>query len=1002
MRRLLAFYALLFVVQPAFASAQLGWSPQSLSAWINANPFGEPVILQKRFTAERNGFRAILTADFYKTSPPPTFSDNAAVAMQRQLTGGTFTISSGGKTIFSQSLLEFTRYWPYAVMPDVNHLFAANLTNASHPDFLIVLDDARGPHSRDFSVWMIAYSQASGRYRVMPGTDAFSYGGSVGFESYPPVMLIGGEATLPNGDVNAARVEYVLAHPSSPLARELVASFSKPPRGKFKPNSAINSAYFVDTGDRFTIARKYVEAEQAYRKALAVMSAQNEDQLSAQLGLARLFEAEGHTDEALGEYLSLFHRGIQTFAMDFRPYEILSRIVVLDLRKDDAAAALQAYNTVPKIPKLAQDAAYRYQYAHFGHNAAAARAAAKFVPFNDLGARVYAGLMAGRINLWESLHHPAEKKRYDAAATDDYGFALAHMNDLFIRGEESPQQADVYAELGSFFAQHGGAARGLKLLEGAAAIYKLLHLPVPPEILDSLAQVYAAQGRASDAQTQFLAAFAEIDRLFRYEVAEMGERDRLELAQAADRTFDDFAAFAIRSGRVARLSATLLERAARLKGSIAQSESDVQRKAAQSSDPAVKQLYGRLQELRQQIAGIRAVSGNASAAAAVSVLEQNANALDRQLTAKVGGADLDTAGWQQIRAALRPGDTLVQFVRSTHYLALVATRATEKPSVVDLGDAAAFDQAFQSNYSEYTERNHHDRMLSGPALYDLLWKPLAASIPAGSRVFVSADGILERVSTAIIPAPGGHLLADDYDLRFINTPLDIVRVSAASAPQDAVLLGDPQFAAGTFPPLPGTRTEVQDIYSILEGAHWNVPPPFLGANATVASVQAVRAPRVLHLATHGFFLPTQSGGGDAETALIANLQDPMTRSGLVFSGGNLMTAIEATNLDLHGTELVVLSACQSGLGLQGRGEGVFGLRRAFQEAGAQSMLVSMWSVPDRQTADLMQSFYTYWIADGMEKHAALRRAQDDERKKVIAEFGRDLPYYWGAFVLAGV
>jgi CHAT domain-containing protein len=732
------------------------------------------------------------------------------------------------------------------------------------------------------------------------------------------------------------------------------------------------------------------------------MSAQKEDPLSAQLGLARLFDTEGHTDEALNEYLSLFYRGAQTFGMDFHPYEILSRIVVLDLRKDDDAAALQTYNTVPKIPKLAEDAAYRYQYAHFGHHAAEARAAAKFVPFNDLGARVYAGLMAARINLWESLHHAAEKKRYDAAATEDYRFALAHMNDLFIRGEEAPQQADVYAELGSFFAQHGDASRGLKLLEGAAAIYKLLHLPVPPEILDSLAQAYAGQGRASDAQAQFLAAFAEIDRLFRYEAAEMGERDRLELAQAADRTFDDFAAFAIRSGRVASLSATLLERAARLKGSIAQSESDVQRKAAQSSDPAVKSLFGRLQQLREQIAGIRAASGNAAAAAAISVLEQSANALDRQLTAKVGGADLDTAGWPQIRSALRPGDTLVQFVRSTHYLALVATPASEKPSVIDLGDAKSFDQTFQANYSEYTERLHHERMLSGPALYDLLWKPLVASIPGGSRVFISADGILEQVSTAIIPAPDGLVLADDYDLRFINTPLDVVRAPAAPTPQDAVLLGDPQFAADTFPALPGTRTEVQDIYAVLEGAHWNVAPPFLGTGATAEAVQAVRAPRILHLATHGFFLQTQSDGGDAETALIANLQDPMARSGLVFSGGKLMTAVEATNLDLHGTELVVLSACQSGLGLQGRGEGVFGLRRAFQEAGAQSMLVSMWSVPDRQTAELMQSFYTYWIAKGMEKHEALRRAQDDERKKVIAEFGRDLPYYWGAFVLAGV
>jgi CHAT domain-containing protein len=104
-------------------------------------------------------------------------------------------------------------------------------------------------------------------------------------------------------------------------------------------------------------------------------------------------------------------------------------------------------------------------------------------------------------------------------------------------------------------------------------------------------------------------------------------------------------------------------------------------------------------------------------------------------------------------------------------------------------------------------------------------------------------------------------------------------------------------------------------------------------------------------------------------------------------------------LDLEGTELVVLSACNTGLGTNRSGEGVFGLRRAFQEAGADSVLMSMWQVPDEETRRLMTLFYENWLA-GKNKHEALRMAQRRLRDELRAE-GRDWPFYWGAFVLVG-
>ena len=171
-------------------------------------------------------------------------------------------------------------------------------------------------------------------------------------------------------------------------------------------------------------------------------------------------------------------------------------------------------------------------------------------------------------------------------------------------------------------------------------------------------------------------------------------------------------------------------------------------------------------------------------------------------------------------------------------------------------------------------------------------------------------------------------------------------------------------------------------------------------------IKGVKSPRVLHVATHGFFRPDQRWtiheGPDNE---LSGLEDPMLRSGLYFAGADrflsgeasiegvesgVLTAYEATGLNLQGTELVVLSACETGLGLVENGEGVFGLRRALQEAGAQAVLMSMWPVPDRETEELMTLFYEKWLS-GMEKHKALHEAQMELRKRLQIRWKVDQP-----------
>jgi CHAT domain-containing protein len=215
-------------------------------------------------------------------------------------------------------------------------------------------------------------------------------------------------------------------------------------------------------------------------------------------------------------------------------------------------------------------------------------------------------------------------------------------------------------------------------------------------------------------------------------------------------------------------------------------------------------------------------------------------------------------------------------------------------------------------------------------------------------------------------------------------------------------------------PLPGSGDEVQAISDLLLQQSWQVAT-YMRDRALEEVVKQVHSPRLLHLATHGFFLPDQIPINQLGTDKPTGLEDPMLRSGLYFAGANrvlagqpgspdlddgVLSAYEAASLNLQGTELVVLSACNTGQGDMKNGEGIFGLHRALKEAGAQAVMMSLWSVPDKETQELMIVFYSHWLG-GMEKHEALRNAQLEMRKRVAQRYGRDLPYYWGAFVLVG-
>jgi CHAT domain-containing protein/Tfp pilus assembly protein PilF len=316
-----------------------------------------------------------------------------------------------------------------------------------------------------------------------------------------------------------------------------------------------------------------------------------------------------------------------------------------------------------------------------------------------------------------------------------------------------------------------------------------------------------------------------------------------------------------------------------------------------------------------------------------------------------------------------------------------------------------------------------------------VFKPLQDHLGNSRRLLLSPDATLNLLPFAALVDDKGAYLAQRFELVYLTSGRDLLRVPSVSAARgSAVVLADPAFDEHTdtgaavanalvptrsvdfdssglvFTSLAGTAAEANALRSLLK---LNVRNVLTGARATEASVRDLHGPRVLHLATHGFFLANREAavprsqlqvGRDTASPRVD--ENPLLRSGLALAGANnrrsataddgILTAGEVAQLDLLGTQLVVLSACETGLGQLQTGEGVYGLRRALVLAGAQTQVASLWKVPDAATQELMVAYYER-LLKGEGRAGALRAAQ----QAMMENPSRRHPYYWAAFIPIG-
>ena len=359
----------------------------------------------------------------------------------------------------------------------------------------------------------------------------------------------------------------------------------------------------------------------------------------------------------------------------------------------------------------------------------------------------------------------------------------------------------------------------------------------------------------------------------------------------------------------------------------------------------------------------------------------------------------------------------------------------------DLGPAQALD-ALIAAFRQAVE----DPSLPAPMVrqaartLDLqLMQPVRTLVGEATHLLIAPDGPLNLIPFEALVDQNNRYLLETYRFTYLTSGRDLLRLQDAAPPAQAPLLmvnptydqpGLParQPAASTrgnsqrssdlaqvrVDPLEATLTEGQSISTLLPQARLHT-----GTEATEAMLKQSPSPSILHIATHGFFLKdvppsttaTRQGNSSSSAPTLPQRENPLLRSGLALAGFNLrrdpedgvLTALEVSGLDLRGTQMVVLSACQTGAGEVVNGEGVYGLRRAFTLAGAKSQLMSLWTVSDTGTKDLMVTYYQH-LQQGQARGEALRQVQLAMLAgDLTADTGQgyDHPYYWAAFVRVG-
>jgi len=581
-------------------------------------------------------------------------------------------------------------------------------------------------------------------------------------------------------------------------------------------------------------------------------------------------------------------------------------------------------------------------------------------------------------------------------------------------------------------------------------------------MLSSLAEVYYKEGKDDKADELYLEANNfYIDRINRF-YNSFSEKEKLEFSRTVTPHIEKFFSFAVKRGNSdPEIAEEMINLSIASKGLILNSVTAMKNTIQNSGDSALLNKYERLLYLRQMLSNAYSMQKDDlnKKGINISVLETEANNIEKEL-ALSGLINFKAEGtqWLEIKEKMKMDECFIEFINfhpfdksfsdTIVYYAGIIRKNFKFPIFVKLCTQQDISEILSVKAED--ENSYQLNRETSRRLYGYVFAPVEPYLKDAKTVYLSPGGLLNKISFAALSSNENKLLGDDYRLRYLTNIKDYLSTETSFEshtdyfevifgginydfdssdviihrekttrgekedeewvpPANMIVYDVPRASMKKWSFLLGTLEETEKI-KYLTGNHNKNVTVITGNEAREEKLKYFtkkNSPRVLHLATHGYFFPEPG-----EINLSANSNpfrhsvNPLLRSGLLFAGANrvwlggneiegiengILTAYEVSNLDLLNTELVVLSACETGLGDIKGGEGVFGLQRAFKIAGAKNIIMSLWKVPDRETVELMELFYEKWL-NGMTKYEAFYFAQNEMRKKYP-------PYYWAAFVL---
>ena len=619
--------------------------------------------------------------------------------------------------------------------------------------------------------------------------------------------------------------------------------------------------------------------------------------------------------------------------------------------------------------------------------------------------------------------------------------------------------------------------------------------------LYSLADMFIAQGKYQGALDLILKAINIENKLFEQIIAFSSEKERFQFVENVTFGMGYFLSVCVNYLKNDPKALTAgFEYVLSRKGIILDSLISEQEIVSRSIDPEILAKWDKLTNVRRQLSHLAFTEANKENVEASESkkeeLEIEANELQKDLARLCNKYRKDQSKNRPKISSiinLLPDDSaLIEFVcyndydfntvrmgkklKGLKYIAYILKKNEQSPILVDLGSAQNIDNAIHNyrniiqeflsvNLGQERDELKKSFQQTGEVVANLVLKPLEPHFKGLKQIYIAPDGELNLLPFNALVDKNNNLLIKSYSIVFLNSGRDFLRftkgerkgtIKILAAPDyDTIsnkiyiadantskqafrsFLGRDIFSGARFNPLMDALYEAALINSLFSGWGFTQCETLLGKDATETNLKLVDSPRVLHLATHGFFLQNsgiedilskesrdvsfvpkqQEEKEEKGKQPIKNfaLENPMHRSGIALAGANrllrgekipeneddgIVTAEEIASLKLFGTDLVVLSACKTGVGEVKRGEGVMGLRRAFSATGAQTLVMSLWSVPDVQTKELMKSFYNNWLS-GRTKSEAMRSAQLELIDKMEKQYGFAPPSHWAAFVLSG-